>query len=399
MASVTKRTLKSGVVTWRVQFRVDGGMRQETFSDPVAATEFGKLVDDVGGTAAREVRDARSSLGGKTLAEYTALYVDRSSGMLSGVSDRTYEDYRKMANRSFLKILGPQPMIAIGKTQVRKWVVWQEAQVVARTGKPIAAKTVRNYQALLSQILEEAVEEGEITRNYAKGVKLRKGKPRPAVFLSKREFAVILRFIPEFYRPLTLFLVGSGARWSEATAVEWRDISTESSPATLSIERAWKKGADGKMRLGPPKTEKSVRSVPLDDVLVEQLGAPGLPTERIFQGKLSANRVWYGRYRDGIFAPAVGAANDSQKCAALGLDPISKFPRIHDLRHTHASWLIKAKISLPVIQDRLGHDSIKTTIDRYGHIEQESRNEAALVGATIMTDVLIAAGLLEPTDV
>ena len=46
-------------------------------------------------------------------------------------------------------------------------------------------------------------------------------------------------------------------------------------------------------------------------------------------------------------------------------------PRIHDLRHTHVSWLIAQGVQLPAISRRLGHESITTTIDRYGHLLPE----------------------------
>ncbi|MFJ2115860.1 tyrosine-type recombinase/integrase, partial [Streptomyces sp. NPDC087850] len=49
--------------------------------------------------------------------------------------------------------------------------------------------------------------------------------------------------------------------------------------------------------------------------------------------------------------------------------------RTHDLRHTHASWLIAGKVPLPVIQARLGHESITTTVDRYGHLLESSDDE------------------------
>jgi len=44
--------------------------------------------------------------------------------------------------------------------------------------------------------------------------------------------------------------------------------------------------------------------------------------------------------------------------------------RIHDLRHTHASWLIAAGEHPKTIQTRLGHSSIQVTIDRYGHLRE-----------------------------
>lgn len=60
-----------------------------------------------------------------------------------------------------------------------------------------------------------------------------------------------------------------------------------------------------------------------------------------------------------------------------GPDALPRRPRIHDLRHTHVSWLIAAGVPLPAIQRRLGHESITTTIDRYGHLAPELHQAAA----------------------
>lgn len=54
-----------------------------------------------------------------------------------------------------------------------------------------------------------------------------------------------------------------------------------------------------------------------------------------------------------------------------------KMPRPHDLRHTCASWMIQAGVPLPVIQQHLGHESITTTVDRYGHLDRSSGVAAA----------------------
>jgi integrase len=53
---------------------------------------------------------------------------------------------------------------------------------------------------------------------------------------------------------------------------------------------------------------------------------------------------------------------------------------VHDLRHTHAAWLIAEGRPLPSIQARLGHESITTTIDRYGHLmpDLDDGNAAAI---------------------
>ncbi len=63
---------------------------------------------------------------------------------------------------------------------------------------------------------------------------------------------------------------------------------------------------------------------------------------------------------------------------------LAKRPRPHDLRHSNATWLIHAGVALPVIQRHLGHESIQTTVDRYGHLDRKtSRVVADVVGRAL----------------
>ncbi|SKQ12340.1 tyrosine-type recombinase/integrase [Mycobacteroides abscessus] len=70
-------------------------------------------------------------------------------------------------------------------------------------------------------------------------------------------------------------------------------------------------------------------------------------------------------FRANVWTPAVERAGSDPK------------PRIHDMRHTCASWLIAAGVPLPVIQQHLGHESITTTVNTYGHLERSSMKAAA----------------------
>ncbi|MGH8875674.1 MAG: tyrosine-type recombinase/integrase [Acidimicrobiia bacterium] len=62
--------------------------------------------------------------------------------------------------------------------------------------------------------------------------------------------------------------------------------------------------------------------------------------------------------------PPRRAVPEGASCSRIGGAPC----RVHDLRHTHASWLIAAGEHPKIIQTRLGHSSIQMTIDRYGHL-------------------------------
>src|SRR6202040_4460447 len=77
-------------------------------------------------------------------------------------------------------------------------------------------------------------------------------------------------------------------------------------------------------------------------------------------------------FNPNVWEPARARAKDNG---------LTKKPRVHDLRHTNASWLIQAGVPLTVIQRHLGHESIQTTVDRYGHLDRRtSRVVANVVG-------------------
>lgn len=371
MASVTPRALSNGEIRWRVQARVDGKMQQATFLAEKGAREFGALVDRVGWHAAKTVLEARrmhSTM--PTLREWTERYLDPTSGLLTGVESATRADYQQAAERSFLPVLGEMPVNAIEKADVGRWVAWQEAQP-SRRGGTVSAKTVRNYHAILSATLQAAVQEKLRDSNPAHRTRMTRGTRREGVFLTADEYATLLYFIPDRYQPFIAFLAGTGARWGEATAVVWGDLNLNATPPTIRIERAWKKGIGGKPVLKQPKSSRSKRTVSLFDDLVAVLGTPGEQGSLIFPGR-AGGHMWHSSFRTNVWEPSVKRAQDPALCARAGLAPLRKSPNVHDLRHSHASWLIAAGIPLPFVQARLGHESITTTVGTYGHLQPDA---------------------------
>lgn len=389
MASVRSRTLADGTIKWQVQFRVDGKLTGETFDHPEGAYQFGDMVDKVGGRAARAALAARQGRTEKvtTLQEFTDRYLDPDSGLLTGISDGTREGYRRIAERSFLTLLGQYPIDAVGKAEVGKWVTWQENQPsAARPGMKVSPKTIRNYHALLSAVLAAAVQEGLRADNPAHKTRLSKGRKEESVFLTPEEFTTLLHFIPQRHQAFVLFLAGTGCRWGEATAVTWGDLNLRANPPTVRIDKAWKKGPTGAPVLGHPKSQRSNRTVSLSADVVAALGKPGKPGELVFPGQ-TGSHLWYGRFRTTTWVPSVERAQDPELCEAEGLEPLSKTPTVHDLRHSHASWLIARGVPLPLIQVRLGHESIQTTVNVYGHLQPDAHLQMADVVADTLSGV------------
>lgn len=393
------KVLKDGTIRWRLPYRraPGGKITYETFDTPEDAIRFGELVDKIGGQAAYEARTAITAAprGALTLAEWFERHLDT---LAASRTPGTIEDYRRMAARTWLPTLGPLPLAAITRDAVVRWVAEQRkvetAQSRARRAAAVkrqkadpsvvvpqpvtySPKSIANAQRLLSSVLSAAVDADLIERNVARGVKLPSDhERREMVLITHNDFARLLDAIPEHYRPLVALLAGTGLRWGEATALQPEDFDLDAAAPTVRVTRAWKKGASGPY-LGSPKSKKGVRTVTLGRALVDMLRPVVEATAR---GALVFTSPEGGRAQSQHFAyrvwrPALERA---------GLDHL----RVHDLRHTHASWLIAAGVSLPVIQRRLGHESIKTTVDVYGHLAPDAHAGAAEAADLAMSSAL-----------
>lgn len=366
-------------------FRVGTRQRQETFPDEPSARRFARLVDTHGPDAAMRILAARNAAADDmpTLRAFTELYLSPTSGMLTGIQPGTRAGYLEAAHRSFLAYLGDMPVDTIDKTDVGRWLEWQLAQPSARAaGKPIAPKTVKNYHAILSAVMTAAVEAKHRADNPAYRTRIAKGVRDEPVFLTVEEFTTLLHFLPERHERLVFFLAGTGLRWGEATALAWDAVNLRTAPPSVRVERAWKKGK-GSPVLGPPKSAKSRRTVSMPADVVASLGTPDPAAEFVFPST-TGGKLWYGRFRTSVWEPAVDKATDVDLCVAEGLSPLRRRPTVHDLRHTHASWLIAAGAPLPYIQERLGHESIQTTVNVYGHLVPDAHRQMAdIVGATL----------------
>jgi integrase len=396
MASIQARSRADGTASYRVQFRIDKQMRSKSFADPRGAQQFADQVKRVGAHAALAVWESRQTRtdGIPTFREWVDTYLDEASGYLTGIQSSTRDGYRAIAKKSLVPILGDIPLDAITKQDVGRWVAWQEGQQSGRSkGQLIAAKTVRNYHALLSTILTAAIEAGHRTDNPAHRAAMSRGRRHEAVFLSHTEVYTLLHFIPAYYRPFVRFLVLTGMRWSEATALERRDVSTAVNPATATVSKAWKKDNT----IGPPKSEKAYRTLPLRPDLVTELSTDGDGGALLFQGVQNGARLWYGPFLERVWNVAVKKAMDPDACEAAGRQRLPRRPTPHDLRHTYASWLIAQGAPLNLVQRNLGHEKITTTVDTYGHLMPSAHADTVTALYAALPDDPLAITTSDPS--
>ncbi|MEU1309424.1 site-specific integrase [Streptomyces cinnamoneus] len=390
MASIVERPKADGSITYQVRWRDGGGrsgkIQTELFGDIDAADQFKRLVDahrqqwPPGWIRGRGFVDEEAQPNDPLLVSWALQYVSR----INGVSDRVRQDYERDVHRHIALtthttptgLVVPATVGNVTAADIADWVRMQERgepdphnpQEWLR--KPAHPKTISNRHALLFCVFKAAVEaEPPLrTNNPCSKTKL----PRRDIhiddqmcFLERDEYARIRAEVTDPHAgDLLDWLVGSGTRWGEATALQVQDLRLNGNEPTAAIHRAWKrapKGSEVMFFLGPPKTKKGRRLLRLSPTQVEMLRRRivGLrPEDFVF--RTSAGKPW--RHSSFYSRKWLTAVN---KAVAKGL---IKRPRLHDLRHTHVAWLIAARIPLPAIQARLGHESITTTVDRYGHL-------------------------------
>jgi integrase len=343
---------------------LNGKQTSSSFNDHAEAVRFQGLANKTTPAKALEVWAATTpSVDGFTVASWCTHHVDH----LTGVNEATRTRYRRyIVNDIAPSKIGPLPLAALTNADAAQWLN-------ALTG---SAKTAANKHGFLAGALNAAVRARHISANPCDRNRLRRDQPAEMVFLTDKEFRLLLSCVSEHWQPLVEFLVASGARFGEATALKPGDINL--AERTVNIRRAWRYVVGEGFQLGPPKTKRSLRTI---DVVGTTLAKLNLTGEWVFTNSGRSTNggpddpVRGPNFYSNVWVPALAKAKEKG---------MTKKPRVHDLRHTNASWLIQAGVPLTVIQRHLGHESIQTTSDRYGHLDRESsRVVAAVVGEAL----------------
>ena len=400
----------SARVMWRLGGRRSGPRQVETFAagsdeqNLARAEGFKRMVDAAGqfwpdgwvkGEGfVRSIEDRYSPPPSPpdfpTIAEeYVRQIVDLSPGQRG----RYLSQIRVLAATNVRgKQVFARPITEIAEADIKAWLISWERSL----------KTKANYHGLLYGIFTYAVEAGHLRVNPCARTAPKRSRIRLAQaelrFLTEQELATAARLAGD-QGDLIRFTAATGLRFGEVTALWCGDVDL--TRGVVRVNKAWKRdGADGehdtpgwlkkslltkhKMRghhLGNPKTPRSRRSVAISPAVIELLHPRlegRLPSDFVFTSPTGLpihNSDFYER----TWRPLMTAL------ARVGIAPF-RFP---DLRHTHVAWLVAGGAPLPHIQARLGHESITTTIDTYGHLLPAGDEviaeiiDTALSGATI----------------
>jgi len=305
---------------------------------------------------------------GKTDAEIDAKIAEYEKNLLKGeittfkeIAEKYWEEKQKdlaintlhgydVAIRRAIEEFGDSPIGDITPQDVYQFLEGFKS-------KAYSSKTISNTKTALKGLFDYAFINGKVKFNPCTGIPVVKGKKKVARLPATDED---VKLINEFRNEsitakLLYFLLWTGARIGEASALQMKDIDFKKRTATVTKTLAYGNSSTPTIKL-EPKTENSIRKLAIPKNVMEILPTNldpetfiffpnGLPKRRAFD-----KAIMEFKEKHGI------------KCTP------------HQLRHSYASMLHSAGIDVKDAQSLLGHSSIVMTQDIYTHIERNQRD-------------------------
>jgi integrase len=350
LATVEKR-VRNGKTTYRVRYRDPvGRQRSKVFDRSVDAKRWLHENETAKGNNAW----VDPAAGKVRLGEWA----ERWYATTAALRPTTRRDCRKLLDLEVLPTFAAAPIASIDALAVREWLA-------ALAAGGLGPKRAGKARAVLSQLLDAAVEGGKLSRNVAAGVKPPKVQRAEMCFLDAGQVEALADAIDPRYATLIRFGAYSGLRPSELTALKVGRLDMLRGTVRV-VEAATE--VDGRLHWGGVKTHEG-RTVRLPRSITDELAAHLAsqshgPDDLAFPAPLGGPMrwsKWTGRY----FKPAALAAGLPERL------------RLYDLRHTCASLLIREGATVKAVQAQLGHATASITLDTYGHLFPEELDQLA----------------------
>jgi integrase len=270
---------------------------------------------------------------------------------------QTRASYRTYLERYILPRFGTHTIDALTREDVRVWFRELESQ-----GRKYGV--MRRIRVVGSSMYRTAVEDGVAQSNPFLGQRIVPGVPVPRQIITREEYRRLLKHIKPHYKPLIRMLAETGIRWGEALGLQPDDITPSGlmkiRRTLIEVRRA---SIPDPFSVTPYTKNYDVRDIQLGTDLHKLiLSLPRNKSGWLFRSAQD-HPIGRGYFRLMFWKPATKAA---------GVDGL----RVHDLRHTHASWLLAGGLDLASTAKRLGHQSVSTTA-RYLHALGDSEERAA----------------------
>lgn len=333
----------------------DTGKPQVRWRDPTTGRERTKTFN--------RATDARAF---KSKVEHeinTGGYIDRSLGRTSfgacadhwiqgkvNVRMSTWTRDESYLRNHVLPSFGDISLAGIRRTDVQHWI----SELGTRG---LAPATVRQCYLILKSVIDDAVDHRLIVESPCRRIVLPRIERNEPLYLTPEEVGTLASVIHPRHRALVYTAAYLGCRWGELAGLKQQCLNLSRRQVTIlgTLEEV---GGNKPVYVEETKTRSSRRTLTIPPFLCEILAGhlAQLPqSEFVFLGR-DGGLLRRNNFRRRHWKPAVMRARLPERL------------RFHDLRHTCASILISQSAHPKEIQARLGHASIMTTMDRYGHL-------------------------------
>jgi integrase len=286
----------------------------------------------------------------------------------------TYRDYKTIVKKHLIPAFNKLKLKDLHARHIIKYQnnKLENGRLDGKGG--LSNRTVQYHHRILSQALKHAVSPYEYI-NYNPCQRITAPSPNPPEIqpLSHEQANILLDHIEydkSFYTLIYLDLY-TGLRRGELLALKWKDIDFDN--LRLHIRRSTEvirgtENSEGTIKYNKPKTESSIRTVDFDTDTAEVL----MGYKNYMEGYNKAENLVFRLDNKKPMHPDYVTRRFRRKANKVGLDQV----RFHDIRHTHATWLLQAGVNPKIVQERLGHYDITITLKIYSHVIPSMQKDA-----------------------
>lgn len=293
-----------------------------------------------------------------SLNDWAAYWLEEK--MRGKIKESTYAFYRSLLKQHILPLLGKRRLTSIRRADIEDFKK-------ALTGKNLSSSSARGALNLLFRVFNAATASGLLYVNPCAGVEQIKLERRKRPVLTQEQQARLEAAAETDKDGLAVTLaLYTGLRIGEIAALKWSDIDFEG--GTLSVRQtlqrigsASREGARTQVQLTSPKTESSMRCIPLVPFLKQRLKLE----------KAKAKTEYVIPCAGGFAEPRLIRYRYKRLLKAAGLSGLC----FHSLRHSFATRCIELGMDIPTLSQILGHSSMKMTLDVYAHVTSVHKAE------------------------
>lgn len=238
----------------------------------------------------------------------------------------------------------------------------------------LSNRSIHHINRIITNCLNFGVKMGEIQTNVASAVEPVKVPRIEQQYWNVDEVNTFLESARGHIHFIAFYLaIFTGMRQGEILGLKWDSVDLEN--RMINVRRAIKR-SEGGGELKDLKNSSSYRSITMSEGLMFELKTHKNEQNRIKMrvGKDYSDQGFVVATKTGNF---VLPTNLSRSFRTIRNKLDIKQIRFHDLRHTHASLLFKENVHPKIVQERLGHSSIETTLDTYSHMLPNMQKTAA----------------------